>query len=164
MSPRDIQSLRASDADREAVVAILGDSHEEGRLSLDEMQDRVTAAYKAGTIGQLKNLVRDLPVKPSRRKADSTRPSTSGKRRKLRPRPFNQLTDGQKALRVLWTIWTSVVSVNLVIWFLATVSEGEPLYFWPLWVAGPAGAVLGTVSWFCRTGDGEVEAEGERPW
>jgi hypothetical protein len=39
------------------------------------------------------------------------------------------------------------VSINLAIWLLVSVSNGNPVYFWPMWVAGPWGAVLlvGTV-------------------
>jgi hypothetical protein len=34
------------------------------------------------------------------------------------------------------------VSVNVVIWVLVSISAGDPAYFWPMWVAGPWGAVL----------------------
>jgi hypothetical protein len=33
------------------------------------------------------------------------------------------------------------VSVNVVIWLLVAITSG-PVYFWPMWVAGPWGAVL----------------------
>jgi hypothetical protein len=33
------------------------------------------------------------------------------------------------------------VLVNLVIWFLVSLTTGELIYFWPIWVAGPWGAV-----------------------
>ncbi|HEY6791036.1 MAG TPA: DUF1707 domain-containing protein, partial [Trebonia sp.] len=37
--------IRASDHDRDAVVATLRDAFSEGRLTLDEFQERTTAAY-----------------------------------------------------------------------------------------------------------------------
>lgn len=165
MSPRDIQSLRASDADRESVVALLGDHHEEGRLGLDEFQDRVSAAYKATTIGQLKNLIRDLPASSDSARAKASAPRSPWPQSvgDLRPRPFGELTDGQKALRVLWTIWTAAVSINVVVWFLASLTHGGPMYFWPAWVAGPSGAVLGSVSWFAR-GGGRRRDDEQTPW
>jgi hypothetical protein len=39
--------------------------------------------------------------------------------------------------------------VNLVIWFLVSVSTGDPAYFWPMWVAGPwAAANIGLMILF----------------
>src|SRR5208282_3922348 len=49
-------------------------------------------------------------------------------------------------LRVLWTIWAAAVSVNLVIWVLVSATTAQLIYPWPLWVAGPWGAILLVVS------------------
>ena len=49
-------------------------------------------------------------------------------------------------LKVLWTIWLTAVSVNLVVWVLVSGTTGHLAYPWPLWVAGPYGAVLLAVS------------------
>ncbi|MGH3159009.1 MAG: DUF1707 SHOCT-like domain-containing protein [Streptosporangiaceae bacterium] len=54
--------MRASDSDREKVVEVLGSAYTEGRLSLDEFDDRTTAAYAAKTWGELRTLTGDLPV------------------------------------------------------------------------------------------------------
>ena len=51
----------ASDAEREASVARLGDACGEGRLTLEEFSDRIGLAYAARTRGELEQLVRDLP-------------------------------------------------------------------------------------------------------
>ncbi len=48
----------------------------------------------------------------------------------------------EKALRAAWTAWTTAVSINVVIWVLVCLSARELIYFWPMWVAGPWGAVL----------------------
>ena len=53
--------IRASDHDRDAVVATLRDAFSEGRLSLEEFQERTTATYAARTWGDLKELTTDLP-------------------------------------------------------------------------------------------------------
>ena len=37
------------------------------------------------------------------------------------------------------TIWLTAVCINLVVWLMVSISGGEPAYFWPMWVAGPAG-------------------------
>jgi hypothetical protein len=52
--------LRASDADRERVVALLADAASDGRLTLDEHTERVQRAYQARTLGELAGLTRDL--------------------------------------------------------------------------------------------------------
>ncbi|GAB3838164.1 DUF1707 domain-containing protein [Dactylosporangium cerinum] len=64
-------SFRASDADREAVVAHLGTCLSEGRLSLSEFDARTRHTYAARTLGELMRVVRDLPplpVAPARQK------------------------------------------------------------------------------------------------
>lgn len=49
-------------------------------------------------------------------------------------------------LKILWTIWLTAVSVNVVVWALVSGTGGHLAYPWPLWVAGPYGAVLFAVS------------------
>jgi hypothetical protein len=59
--PRD---LRASDADRERVVAVLAEAASDGRLTLDEHGQRVHQAYTARTLGELARLTEDLVAPP----------------------------------------------------------------------------------------------------
>jgi hypothetical protein len=56
-SPRD---LRASDADRERVLTLLGEAAADGRLTLDEHSERAERAYAARTLGELAGLTTDL--------------------------------------------------------------------------------------------------------
>jgi hypothetical protein len=56
--------LRASDAERERVVAFLRDQAGEGRLDADELDERVGKAYAAKTVRQLRELIADLPRAP----------------------------------------------------------------------------------------------------
>ena len=49
-------------------------------------------------------------------------------------------------LKVLWTLWLTAVSVNVVVWALVSGTGGHLAYPWPVWVAGPYGAVLFAVS------------------
>lgn len=55
-------ALRASDADRDHVAALLGQALAEGRLNADEHADRLESVYRAKTLGELRPLVADLPV------------------------------------------------------------------------------------------------------
>jgi Domain of unknown function (DUF1707) len=58
---RSHHSLRASDADRDAVVDRLRDAAGEGRLEPDELEQRVDLALRARTYGDLSELLADLP-------------------------------------------------------------------------------------------------------
>ncbi len=55
--------LRAADADREQIADELRTSHAEGRLDLNEFQQRLDRCYDAKTFGELGALVSDLPRK-----------------------------------------------------------------------------------------------------
>jgi Flp pilus assembly protein TadB len=53
--------LRASDAERERVVSFLREHAVLGRLTSDELEERVGRAYAAVTVGDLELLIQDLP-------------------------------------------------------------------------------------------------------
>jgi hypothetical protein len=53
--------IRASDADRERVTARLREHFAEGRLTREELDERVAAALSAKTMGDLRGLMTDLP-------------------------------------------------------------------------------------------------------
>jgi hypothetical protein len=55
------RDVRASDAERDAVVDRLRRALSQGRLTVDEYDVRVTAAYEARTRGELATLTQDLP-------------------------------------------------------------------------------------------------------
>ena len=57
-------SIRASDQDRDVVVAVLRDAYTAGRLTLEEFDERMTAAYASRTWGELRKLTEDLPAQP----------------------------------------------------------------------------------------------------
>jgi hypothetical protein len=55
-----VRDLRASDADRERVVAVLGEALADGRLTAEEHAERAERAYVARTLGELTGLTTDL--------------------------------------------------------------------------------------------------------
>lgn len=72
--PRD-RSLRAGDAEREAVAEILRREHVNGRLDVIEFQERLDRAFGSKTYADLDALVADLPgPTPRRRRAWTARP------------------------------------------------------------------------------------------
>jgi DUF1707 SHOCT-like domain len=56
--------IRASDADREVVVSTLREAYTAGRLTMDEFDERMSAAYASKTWGDLRRLTLDLPSQP----------------------------------------------------------------------------------------------------
>jgi len=53
--------MRASDADRQRVLAALQRHTTDGRLTLDEFAERADVVYAARTLGELAAVTRDLP-------------------------------------------------------------------------------------------------------
>ena len=53
--------IRASDADRDAVLTALSEHFQAGRLTSDEFDERSGAALSARTLGDLDGLMTDLP-------------------------------------------------------------------------------------------------------
>ncbi|MEU3351628.1 DUF1707 domain-containing protein [Streptomyces sp. NPDC037389] len=115
---------RISDRERDEAASVLGAAYAEGRLDHDEYRERLDALLATRTWGELRPLTADLP--------ETDTPS----------RAASRLT----ALTVLWTIYLTAVAVNTVVYGLVVLTTGHLVYFWPLWVAGPAGAVLGTLT------------------
>ena len=100
--------LRASDAERERVAEVLQQHYGAGRLSNEDLSDRVEAAYAARTVSELDAVTADLP--PSE-------PPTRRQRGGL-----------ETSVRIHAGIYV-VVNVMLIgIW--AATGGG---YFWPIW-------------------------------
>ena len=104
--------LRASDAEREAVAERLRRAAVEGRLEPDELEERLHAALRARTHGDLARLVVDLPrqrVPPQRRRVQA---------------PAHMGDVAAVALRVAFTL--AVVAVVLTVAVVMTA-------WWILW-------------------------------
>jgi hypothetical protein len=71
------RQMKASDADRDEVVAALSEHFQAGRLTTEELEDRTGRALSARTLGELDALMTDLPA---RREAKSA-PKASSRRR-----------------------------------------------------------------------------------
>lgn len=130
--------MRVSDTDRKAAVDRLQAAHGEGMLSLPELDTRIAAAWQSATRGDLAKLTADLPL-------GQIVPQPGAPVRPARPKAVVRRRT-PTALLVLRTIWLSIVVVNLVVWAIVSVTTGELVYLWPLWLAVP-GAVLGVVWW-----------------
>lgn len=143
-----VESIRASNDDREAVVRRLNDAFSEGRLDMAELEERVSAAYQAKTLGDLRPLTRDLPppnqMVPAAPPAEVEQPPDERP-----PRP----SDGPAGLvRWVWYGGGSVVAINFVIWAAVSASQGHWIHPWWIWVL--LAYVCGAFGSRRRRGDG----------
>lgn len=124
--------MRAADADRQAVADALKAALDEGRLDLHEYDDRLQQAYAAKTYGELDALLTDLP-------AAMAAPVVPGP-----PAPARAVRDDvtRRWLLHVWSSYVPVVGITTVIWLMSSIASGEPVFFWPVWVAGPWGVIL----------------------
>jgi Domain of unknown function (DUF1707) len=126
------EDLRVSDAERQAVQDRLREAQSVGQLDIHEFDDRVQSAWASRTRGELERVVADLPVLPPTSTAQPAR------------RPAHQVfsdTGGGTAMRILTIIWLGVVTVNLIVWGLVSITAAEEIYPWWIWLA-PSGAAL----------------------
>lgn len=68
--------IRASDADRERVIDALQRHAAEGRITLDEFDQRSADAYSASTLGDLEMITADLP--PLAERDELAQPGATG--------------------------------------------------------------------------------------
>src|ERR1700712_5360039 len=129
-------AMRAADSDRQAVATALGRHLSDGRLTVEEYDERLTRTYAARTYGELGVLLADLPAgTPARPAAPASAPV-------LLPedRSAGCAAHGGRA-RSAWASWVATAVLVTTIWLITTVTSGvHP--FWPIWVIGPWGAVL----------------------
>jgi len=137
--------VRIGDREREQTAAHLGRAFGEGRLDLAEYDERVASAYSAKTASDLLHLTADLPLAtrehpPSSAAPEQRRPPAPGR---VHRQPGAAAVALPGWLRRVWLVYASVVAINLVVWLILGLSNGLDFpYFWPMWVAGPWGAVL----------------------
>ena len=96
--------VRASDAEREEVIAALRTHAGDGRLDVEELDQRIEAAYSAKTRRELVALTNDLPRAPRA--------------------PRDERREFVEHLRS----YLSIMALLVVIWALTGMG-----YFWPIW-------------------------------
>jgi hypothetical protein len=75
--PGDASGLRASDSDRDRVAEVLREAAADGRLTFDELDERLGQAYAARTYAELEPITRDLPQAGSVTQAGGVTPAGS---------------------------------------------------------------------------------------
>jgi hypothetical protein len=79
------EDLRVGDAERTRVTESLHDHFAQGRLTRDELEERLDATLTARTVGDLRRVTRDLPIPEAAGGPDRT--ITPARHRRPRP-PF----------------------------------------------------------------------------
>lgn len=70
--------MRASDAERERCAEVLREAVSEGRLTMEEFDQRLDSVYRARTRGELEPLTRDLPEASGRTATEAVAPARGG--------------------------------------------------------------------------------------
>ena len=122
--PQELSAVRASDADRERVAAILRDAAGQGLLTLDEVDQRLAAVYAARHLTELAPLTADLPA--------------AGRR--LAPVDLRARGRARATARAHLAGYLGIVALLVAIW----VATGADSHFWPIWPA--LGMLPGVVS------------------
>ena len=140
--------MRVSDAERQTAADRLRAALGEGRLDLLEYDTRLALAYQAVTYRDLDQLFTDLPEHAAVPAVPVAAP------RPLPPVPPPRTQEAVRAgfaglpqpLKILWTIWTGALLINLTVWLLVSLGNGEPDYFWPMWLLVPGVALFGVTA------------------
>jgi hypothetical protein len=123
------RDLRVSDQQRERAVQDIREHFAAGRLTEDELSDRVQAAYSAQTERELMAQLADLPklpATPAEQKAEIV-----ARRRHLQRRLVQEAGGGMGGFLICTAIWAA---------------SGASGFFWPIFVA------LGVVIPLLRSG------------
>jgi Domain of unknown function (DUF1707) len=140
--------LRVSDQQREQTAQAIRDHFAAGRLTEDELNERLQGALQARTDSDLAALLSDLPalpITPRERKAQLAQ-----RRGELRRRVLQEAGGGVALFAVCTVIW------------LASGAHGQ---FWPIWVALVTVLALARSTWRLYGPDpqlDEVERDLER--
>lgn len=120
--------IRASDADRERVAAALREHLAVGRLTIEEFEDRLERAFAAKTLGDLEDLMADLP-------GGDLEPFNDAAAQQPAPGPVEDRLGGlSPAWRAVWRPWLAITLFFFVIW-LVSGATGGAWFVWPSLIA-----------------------------
>lgn len=116
-----------SEPERDRTVKALTRHCGDGRITLEELETRIEAAYAASSNDELRELLRDLPATTTPAVAPSFAPAPHAVAVAHRPDKAARDT----ALRVHAVVFLSVMAFLVAIYLLT-----DPFgYFWPIWPA-----------------------------
>lgn len=116
------ERIRISDADRERVTARLRDHYAEGRLTLSELDERITATLNAKTFGDLRPVTADLPE-------PVPEPPRSRYRPQQAPPPWRVRRRGPRLVPLLLLAGLAALLIPSVGWLFVALLK-TVLVFW----------------------------------
>jgi Domain of unknown function (DUF1707) len=164
--------IRASDYDRDRTAALLREHHAAGRLTLEEFNERLDQVYAAKTMGELDDLMADLPAIDLYQLPDASlrrvrggesppggAPGGDSRLPWLRPPGALMAAHGgfPPAWRAAWGSWLSISSVCFFVWLVTGGSLTNP---WFLWIIAPWGLLM--LGRWITGGPGQGHGPGDR--
>lgn len=134
----DNQGLRAADRDRDLVVGAISEAYADGRLTREEMDDRLSQVQSTRLLGDLLPIVTDLM--PTREVASRSALARAGDDEIERLALVRYRERRRQALAGM--LVPSLIC--LTIWVWSMVSTGGPIFPWPIFV------ILGTGGYLSR--------------
>jgi hypothetical protein len=124
--------IRASDADRDRATALLREHHAAGRLTAEEFHERMEKALDARTLGEIDELLADLPaIDLYQLPAASLRRQPPGARQSLVPRDPRPASPARFAPgTVALATWAAVTLALGAIWVVTGVLGGTWFPWW----------------------------------
>jgi hypothetical protein len=125
--------IRASDADRDRATALLREHHAAGRLTAEEFHERMNKALDAKTLGEIDELMADLPAIDLYQLPDaSLRRAAPGSRQSLVPRdPDGSASPARFAPgTAAMAAWATVTAALVAVWAVAAVLGGTWFPWW----------------------------------
>ena len=131
--------IRASDADRDRVASLLREHHAAGRLTAEEFHERMDRALEARTLGELDELMADLPAIDLYQLPDaSLRRAPPHLGQSLLPADLGGHGPARFAPgTVAMGVWAAVTSALVAIWAVAAVVGGGTWFPWWALIALP---------------------------
>jgi hypothetical protein len=132
--------IRASDVDRDRATALLREHHAAGRLTAEEFGERMDAALNAKTVGEIDDLLADLPVIDLYRLPhESMRPPAELPHTSLMPRDRGHAADPARFPPGTMAVgaWAVVTGTLIAIWAVAAVVGVGTWFPWWLLIAIP---------------------------
>jgi Domain of unknown function (DUF1707) len=134
--------IRASDADRDRTAAALREHLAAGRLTTEEFDERLDKVYAAKTLGELDDVMADLPRTDLEQPASASLHGAGGSLPVPDQRSGGPIeSSGSRftpAWRAAWGSWLGVSLLFFVIWLISGASGG----LWFLWVPALMGVAL----------------------
>lgn len=135
--------IRASDADRDRTAAALREHLAAGRLTNEEFDERLDKTYAAKTLGELDDLMVDLPrTDLDQQPADVSLHHAGGGSPLPGPQSSGPVEASHDrfspAWRAAWGSWLGVSLLFFVIWLVSGASGG----LWFVWVPAIMGVLL----------------------